>query len=567
MRRFIILFFVLSTLAFTSCTDLFETDPDNITNVDDYISTNDEMYKGFLGILTKMQQAGDQAIFLTDTRCDFLEVTNNAPVELQDIYNYNDTKGNSYADPTCYYAVIMACNDFINKMKEYRARVGESMDDDAQTNFNALISSTLRTKVWAYYTLGRIYGKAVWFDEPLNDLKNLNDSTTFVQLNSMSSIVNKCLNLLDNGIIVYNNEHITADLTMDWAAWLDPESEDEDAYRKWNYLTPEWLLLRCELASWRGEQSDWQWIHDEILLQLYTVQTKTADTYIVYPGYMYACNIPETFSYYTQFFTEEIGDPYQFISGIMYDYDNDQTNRLVDYFCPTYPSSYYLRPSSYAIGKYIEGDIRSLTQKLCMDVINGDTCFTKNYYHRGSFLKTDIFKIMPMITLQRGHDYHFLLAEAENHLGHWEQAECILNQGVNNAYTYASYLPDSTWSTYYSSWFGDNGGYGDVGIAGCVRGASHSLPKPTDSDYSITEEERIRLYDMALADEYLLEYTGEGKAYSYLIKMALRYPEYGASIIADRVVPKYPVAKQAAVRAAIESGGYWVDWDLNGDNE
>jgi hypothetical protein len=45
--------------------------------------------------------------------------------ELQDIYNYRDTKGNAYANPLCYYAVIIACNDYFNKMREYHARVME----------------------------------------------------------------------------------------------------------------------------------------------------------------------------------------------------------------------------------------------------------------------------------------------------------------------------------------------------------------------------------------------------------------------------------------------------------
>lgn len=196
-----------------------------------------------------------------------------------------------------------------------------------------------------------------------------------------------------------------------------------------------------------------------------------------------------------------------------------------------------------------------------MNIIKGDTCFTKNYYFRGAYLKSKIFEIMPTIILQRGVDFHFLLAEAENHLGNWRQARCILNQGVSNEFTYASYMP-SGWNSNYSTWWGPSGGYGDVGIVGCVRGASHTLP---DSSSTLLEPDRMRLYDLALADEYLLEYTGEGKAYSYLIKMAERY--HSASIIADRVVPKYPVYKQAEIRKIIESGKYWVDWDLKGDNE
>lgn len=200
MKHTVIASLLAFATVFAGCTDLFETNPDNITNVDDYISRNDEIYKGFLGILTKMQQAGDHAIFLSDTRGDFLEVTGNAPVALQDIYNYRDTRGNAYADPMCYYAVVIACNDFIDKMRDYREKVGNSMDDNTATNFNALISSALRVKVWAYYTLGRLYGKAVWFDDSLEALTNLNDTRLFTWLNDMNAIVEKCLDLLDNGV-------------------------------------------------------------------------------------------------------------------------------------------------------------------------------------------------------------------------------------------------------------------------------------------------------------------------------------------------------------------------------
>lgn len=67
----------------SSCDDFFTTDPDNIINVGDYISTENEMYRGFLGIITRMQNAGDHAIFLTDPRCNFLEIAPNAPVALR----------------------------------------------------------------------------------------------------------------------------------------------------------------------------------------------------------------------------------------------------------------------------------------------------------------------------------------------------------------------------------------------------------------------------------------------------------------------------------------------------
>ena len=174
MRWMCAALFMLHASCFISCSDFFDTDPKNIINEDDYIAKEDEMYKGMLGIMNRVQEAGDQAIWLTDTRCNYLEVTSNAPNALKDIYNYEPTQGNEYADPTCYYAIIIACNDYLHKMAEYHHSVG-GMSEGAETNFRALLSSALRIKVWAYYTLGRIYGKACWFDDPLTEMKDRQD--------------------------------------------------------------------------------------------------------------------------------------------------------------------------------------------------------------------------------------------------------------------------------------------------------------------------------------------------------------------------------------------------------
>ena len=78
---------VLSCLLLcTSCRDMFLTDPDDIINREDYIGQDDEMYKGFLGIMTRMQEAADHSIILTDTRGDYFQTTSNAPLDLQKIY-------------------------------------------------------------------------------------------------------------------------------------------------------------------------------------------------------------------------------------------------------------------------------------------------------------------------------------------------------------------------------------------------------------------------------------------------------------------------------------------------
>ena len=44
-----------ATMSFTSCSDFFDPDTDDELDGGDYISSNTEMYTGFLGIMTKLQ--------------------------------------------------------------------------------------------------------------------------------------------------------------------------------------------------------------------------------------------------------------------------------------------------------------------------------------------------------------------------------------------------------------------------------------------------------------------------------------------------------------------------------
>lgn len=594
----------------SGCSDFFDTDPNNIISEKDYIDKDDEVYKGMLGIFNRMQEAGDQAIWLTDLRGSILETTPNAPDALKQIYNYEPTQGNSYADPTCYYAIIIACNDYFYKMDEYRRSVG-GMSESDEANFRALISSAVRIKTWAYLMLGRIYGEAYWFDSPLTEMTELSNTEVFTHCD-MQQLTDKCINLLDQGVNVAG-QTIPANLEVKWSSWLDPENDDQSAYVKWQYLTPHYLLLRAELLSWRASylsetaaQADWQWIHDNLLKYLYDVHTGAVQvpnfTYSKNDkgewteslGLIYQLNIPlsngsngdGTYQNYASVFCSDdvIGNANQLVSGIMYDYQNHQRNRLVQYLCPTFPDaeSFYVKPSDYGIARYNDDDIRSLTQQMAMATLAGQPAVTKYYYFyntggaaRKFQYKTDaIYDIEPTIPIFRAHDFHFLLAEAENHLGNFDLANIILNTGMENA------LPDRSkaqqgidfpahWSQYYRSWFGNSGGYGNIGIVGTARGIVYDLPT-SPAAAGLTADQLKERYDWALADEHAKEYLAEGKSYSYLCKMAERYSHGGRGAIASacdsvarRIAPKYPTAaQQTKVRSYLSANGYFIQWDL-----
>ena len=592
------------SMTFTACEDFFETDPKNIINEEDYIAEEDEMYKGFLGIFNRMQEAGDHAIFLTDTRAALLETTDNAPTDLKAICNYDETYGNPYADPTCYYAIIVACNDYFAKMEEFHQTVG-GMTEIAEENFPALISSAMRIKAWAYLMLGKIYGEAYWFDDPLTEKKDLNDASVFTHCN-MKELADRAIALLENGMTI-DGIHVPGNLEVKWYKWLDPEVQDETMYRQWQFLTPPAVILNAEFRSWRASyvdedaaQTDWAWIRENILDFLYYYQqpldedVEDPEGYRIAGGTGYNRNAifqlsllmqSDNFGSYSNiFFTEETGSQYQLISTIMYDHARFQRNRLVQYFCPEYPDaeSFYLQPSEYGVNLYNENDIRGATQKWMINTLGGKRCVSKYYYGYNfttrSYQYLDekpIFEIQPSIPTFRGHDLHYLLAEAELHLGHYDQAYVLLNAGVSDEFP-DKVMPlgdGSNWDERYLPFLANSGGYGNAGLAGAANATLHDLPRPGDAEWdSYTENEIKKMYDWAIADEHMKEYIAEGKSYSYMCKIAERYannayrggdPAEARDSVAARIAPKYaPMGRQSVVENRIKSNGYFIHWEL-----
>lgn len=592
------------SMTFTACEDFFETDPKNIINEEDYIAEEDEMYKGFLGIFNRMQEAGDHAIFLTDTRAALLETTDNAPTDLKAICNYDETYGNPYADPTCYYAIIVACNDYFAKMEEFHQTVG-GMTEIAEENFPALISSAMRIKAWAYLMLGKIYGEAYWFDDPLTEKKDLNDASVFTYCN-MKELADRAIALLENGMTI-DGIHVSGNLEVKWYKWLDPEVQDETMYRQWQFLTPPAVILNAEFRSWRASyvdedaaQTDWAWIRENILDFFYYYQQPLAEDvedpegYRIAGGTGYNRNAifqlsllmqSDNFGAYSNiFFTEKTGSQYQLISTIMYDHARFQRNRLVQYFCPEYPDaeSFYLQPSEYGVNLYNENDIRGATQKWMINTLGGKRCVSKYYYGYNfttrSYQYLDekpIFEIQPAIPTFRGHDLHYLLAEAELHLGHYDQAYVLLNAGVSDEFP-DKIMPlgeGSNWDERYLPFLANSGGYGNAGLAGAANATLHDLPRPGDAEWdSYTEDEIKKMYDWAIADEHMKEYIAEGKSYSYMCKIAERYannayrggdPAEARDSVAARIAPKYaPMGRQSVVENRIKNNGYFIHWEL-----
>ncbi|MBO5186925.1 MAG: hypothetical protein J6B91_07735 [Prevotella sp.] len=564
-----------SVMAFTSCDDFFDPDTDDELNGEDYISSNTEMYTGFLGIMTKMQAVGDKEIILTDTRADILEPTDDSTPELIALYNYDgNLQNNPYADPAGYYEVIIACNDYLVKMKDYRKN--PDVDDDIWQN---LVSSTVRIKVWAYKTLAEIYGKAVWFDSPITKVTEITEAEGFEYL-ELEPLIDKCIALMDNGF-----EGVPTNRTIDWIAWLDPSNVTNisgSQYRKWNWMIVPYEGLYAELNLWKGACIDRRMGENALqTTESYAVYKKAADALLSiltayadlkYPGA--PSSDPGSNTYWlpsaaTPGHYKPIWDnsqPYQLeaVAALIYDYTLNQTNTLLKHFSNEYPNKYWLRPSEYGMEHFIDPAFNpgSSTNEARYKIMFGNNkgqSYISKFRPVGSSYRVNAYQDDCHIYIYRSMQYHMLLAEALNHLGRFKAMNGVFNSGVKKEIFDAN---DPEWEGFSRNWTSEaewgNRKYASAGLRGCfgLKDRAVKMDKQEIGEYAT-----FKFNDLAILDESMLEFACEGKVYPIMNRMAVRYGDN--SIVADRVCPKYEaVGKAGEIRGKIMAGGNWVPFDL-----
>lgn len=458
MKKNILKYVLLSMTFFLgACNDFFNVETKNVLDHDGYITEESEMYSGYIGIMTKVQAIGDKVIYLTDTRGELLEPTKNAPSELYSIYNYDtDLTGNSYADPAAYYDVIIACNDYLSKLYDYKTENPAAINLD---HYKALVSCTLRVKAWIYLTLGKIYGEAVWFNDPVREMKDLND----FPVKNLDEIVEGCLDLLTKGF-----DGIDGTNTMSWKEWLDPDTETaESTYRYWDYMTPEFFALYGELCLWHGDYQK------TVNVILNTMNAKFASTVNDATQYMHNVKLTGT---YSKIWDNTNPQPQETVSAIIYNYQGNQTNSLLKHFGTESPNEYLLAPSQVGMDRYTDPDFNPLggatsdkrsTYYFAKDK-SGNYVIQK-YRPSNSTARTYAYQDDVHIYIYRGSELYFMLAEALNNLGRVTEASALINQGVNGSFPNGGV----TWDGFTDDWTGASTlgtrRYPDLGIRGAFN--------------------------------------------------------------------------------------------------
>lgn len=567
-------FSLLFPLIFTACSDFFDPSTDDEFNGEDGFTSNTEMYTGFLGIMTKMQAVGDKEILLTEPRGELIEPSDESTSDLIALYNYDQNlQDNAYANPAGYYEVIIACNDYLQNMTDYKTK--PNVDNDA---WQALVASTVRTKVWAYKTLAEIYGQAVWFDDAITEVSDIREGDKF-QLLQLGDLVDRCLSLLTTGY-----DGVSSDQEINWYEWLDPTHTvalASSQYRKWNYIVPPYAGLYAELCLWKGALLDaagqqsatyYQQAADELLKKLGEQINVTSD-----PGSnVYWLPSAATPGHYSPIWNNAQPYPYETVSAIIYDYTKNQTNTLLRHFSNEYPNKYWLRPSEVGVARFLDKTFNpgatdnDTRYKACFGMSSGQRYLAK-FRPVGSSARANAYQDDCHIYIYRATQYHLMLCEALNHLKRFTAMNAVFNKGVKAGDTDDCFVAGSAeWQGFESTvdptksdWTGTaNWGtrkYPSLGIRGCFNLTARPVK---DNIHDLGETATLKFNDLAFLDESMLEFAGEGKVYPMMCRLAVRYND--PSIVADRVCPKYTDESLATiVRSRIMDGGYWVPFNLN----
>ncbi|MDP3915965.1 MAG: RagB/SusD family nutrient uptake outer membrane protein [Bacteroidota bacterium] len=205
---------LISLVFLPSCTDFLDPDQDlNVTQeqlFDDWY----EYRSVAMGLYGLQQNLVEQLVVLGELRSDLLTVTQNADADLIEIYNFQVSKTNKYANPTNFYKLISACNSFISVLKVKHPEVLDKTK--AINNYDKLYGEALCMRAWAYFNAARIYGKIPVIHESLTTVGEIED-----YLNSSSTYI-------DNIHIVYGRDGYYNDTTLNKPITLEKQFYDLD---------------------------------------------------------------------------------------------------------------------------------------------------------------------------------------------------------------------------------------------------------------------------------------------------------------------------------------------------
>lgn len=158
---------------FSSCKDFLNPDQELYITEDNLLTDWYEYRSVAMGMYGLQQELVEQLMILGELRGDLLKITENADPDMVEIYNFQISKENKYADPSNFFKLIAASNNFIRLLQRERPEVLDK--SSSPNNYDRLYGEALSMRAWAYFNAARIYGKVPFIHESLVTMDEIED--------------------------------------------------------------------------------------------------------------------------------------------------------------------------------------------------------------------------------------------------------------------------------------------------------------------------------------------------------------------------------------------------------
>ena len=411
-----------------------------------------------------------------------------------------------------------------------------------ESDYNGMIGGALRYKSWAYLMLAKIYGEAVYLDDPLASYHDLSKYPVL----KFDDIIDKCIDLIETGMNGINGKG-----DIRWSNTLYPGQGDSPESLEWNRICPipECLFAECYLFKVKKENSAEQ-------NKVYYQNVWNNCVSIIKTGGVEASFTLNKSKYdgsWSQLFSTTAYNRQDHITVAFYDYVNNQTNRIIEYYSNTFPNKYYLKPAEQAIKRWeISGDKDKQyrgNNKSYKETTEG-LIF---YKFLGAHTSQDyIYRNDVPLCYYKAADIHLWLAEACAGLGRYRETLMFLNgqssskQNFGSLYNKNTNMFDSPFEQYPICLYECVGKESQMNSQG-VRGR---ISAPALGEWILGEDENTNdvivsseyaywMIDSLLVVESGLESAGEGRTYYSMLRSSRKFGDEARQIWATQIADKY----------------------------